>query len=137
MSSEATAAAALDELRALRDRMLPMLEVVAQEYETRTEPGYPIVLDNVESGGYFGINLDPGYGLYVMTDGQRVFAQLNIIGWRNDVRSSANQEKFSSLPYQGVRPVSASMTDNQLRNLIAELLSHWNFQPLLLFVTDS
>jgi hypothetical protein len=29
------------------------------------------------------------------------------------------------------------MTDNQLRNLIAELLSYWNTQPLMINVTDS
>jgi hypothetical protein len=58
----------VSELAALRERMLPMLKVIAREYETRTDPGYPVVLDNLE-GGYFGIMLDPQYGLYVMTDG--------------------------------------------------------------------
>src|SRR5690606_6894025 len=117
--------------------MLPMFEVVAQGYATRTEPGYPIVFDSVEENGYFGIHLDPGYGLYIMTDGTSVFAQINIIGWRTDVRSSANKEKFAALPFEGVRPVSNEMSDNQLRNLIAELLSYWNTQPLLMNHTDS
>jgi hypothetical protein len=137
MSTETTELPALEELRTLRDRMLPMLHVVGAEYDTRTEPGYPVIFDNVEEGGYFGINLDPGYGLYIMTDGQRITAQLNIIGWRTDVRSSANKEKFASLPFDGVRPVNNAMSDGQLRNLISELLSHWNRQPLNIRTSDS
>ena len=118
--------------------MLPMLHVVGAEYDTRTEPGYPVVFDNVEEGGYFGINLDPGYGLYIMmTDGQQITAQINIIGWRTDVRSSANKEKFTSLPFDGVRPINNAMSDGQLRNLISELLFHWNRQPLNIRTSDS
>jgi hypothetical protein len=134
---ETSESAGLEELKALRARMLPMFEAVAQEYASRVEPGYPIVFDSVEEGGYFGIHLDPGYGLYIMTDGESVFAQINIIGWRTDVRSSASKEKFAALPFEGVRPVSSRMSDNQLRNLIAELLSYWNTQPLLMNQTDS
>ncbi|HET7037543.1 MAG TPA: hypothetical protein VFI42_17795 [Thermomicrobiaceae bacterium] len=124
------------ELRALRERMLPMLRTIAREYATRSDPGYPVVLDNL-AAGYFGLMLDPQYGLYFMTDGERVIAQLSIVGWRGDVRSSAQKEKFSSLPFDGVRPVSSALSDNQLRNLLAELLSHWNTQPLIIRVTDS
>ncbi len=137
MSTETTEIHTLDELRTLRDRLLPMLQIVGAEYDTRTEPGYPVIFDNVEDGGYFGINLDPGYGLYIMTDGQQIVAQLNIIAWRTDVRSSANKEKFASLPFDGVRPVSNKMSDGQLRNLISELLSHWNRQPLNIRTSDS
>jgi hypothetical protein len=127
----------LEDLRELRDRMVPMLEVIAEDWDSRTEPGYPVVFDNVESNGYFGINLDPGYGLYVMIDDGQILAQLNVITWRTDVRSAANYEKFSSLPAGGVKPVSPSMTDGQLRNLISELLAHWNVQPLVIRMTDS
>lgn len=132
----AGATSRLDELAALRERMLPMLRVIAKEYETRTDPGYPVVLDNLE-GGYFGIMLDPQYGLYVMTDGESVFAQISMVGWRTDVRSSANKEKFTSLPFDGRRPISSEMSDSQLRNLLAELQLHWNTQPLMIRVTDS
>jgi hypothetical protein len=129
-------AGAMADLTALRERMLPMLQVIAREYKTRTDVGYPVVHDNLEAG-YFGIMLNPQYALYIMTDGQRVFAQLNIVGWRTDVRSSANKEKFTSLPFEGERPVSSAMSDNQLRNLLSELLSHWNTQPLMIRITDS
>jgi hypothetical protein len=125
------------ELRDLRDRMIPMFEVVAEDWAHRTEPGYPVVFDNVETNGYFGVTLDPGYSLFVMIDRGGIVAQLNVIAWRTDVRSAANYEKFTSLPAGGMKTLSAKMTDNQLRNLISELLSHWNVQPLVIRVTDS
>lgn len=127
----------LGQLRALRERMLPMLRTVAMEYRTRTDPGYPVILDNVESGGYFGILLAPGYGLSIMAEDGEVVAQLNIVGWRTDVRSSANKEKFTSVPFAGTRPVSSRMSDGLLRNILSELLSFFNTQPLMLNVTDS
>ncbi len=137
MSAESAEMNGVAALRRLRDRILPMLQEVAKEYETRTGPGYPVIMNDVDFGGYFGIMLDPAYGLYFMTDGQQIFAQINMVGWRNDVRSSANKEKFSGLPFGGVRPVPETLTSQQLRNLLAELLSHWNMQPLLIHHTDS
>lgn len=137
MNTATKGSGTLEELRALRARMLPMFQAVAEEYRHRTVPGYPLVFDNLEEGGYFGIHLDPSYSLYLMTDGETVFAQLSIIGWRTDVRSSANKEKFGGLPFDGVRSVSSKMSDNQLRNMIAEFLSYWNTQPLRMHVTDS
>ena len=137
MSADTVDTSGVAALALLRDRIFPMLQAVAKEYETRTEPGYPVLLDNVEFGGYFGIMLDPAYGLYFVTDGQRVFAQINMVGWRNDVRSSANKEKFAGMPFGGVRPVSADFSNEQLRNLISELLAHWNLQPLMIHRTDS
>lgn len=127
----------LADLRVLRDRMLPMLEVLREEWDSRTEPGYPVIFDNVDSNGYFGISLDPGYGLFVMIDEGQLTAQLNVVKWRTDVRSAANYEKFASLPGGGLKPVSPEMSDNQLRNLLSELLSHWNIQPMVIRVTDS
>lgn len=137
MNAESAEMRGIAALQRLRERVLPMLEAVAEEYETRTEPGYPVIMDNVDYGGYFGIMLDPAYGLYFLTDGQRIFAQINMVGWRNDVRSSANKEKFAGVPFGGVRPVPETLTDQQLRNLLAELLSHWNMQPLLIHHSDS
>ncbi|HVB63523.1 MAG TPA: hypothetical protein VNE17_02255 [Nitrolancea sp.] len=137
MSAESVEKSGVTALARLRVRIFPMLEAVAKEYETRTEPGYPVLMDNVEFGGYFGIMLDPSYGLYFVTDGQRVFAQINMIGWRNDVRSSANKERFAGVPFGGVRPVPDSLSNQQLRNLLSELLAHWNLQPLMIHRTDS
>jgi hypothetical protein len=137
MSADSVDTSGVAALARLRDRLFPMLEAVAKEYETRTEPGYPVLMDNVAFGGYFGIMLDPSYGLYFVTDGQRVFAQINMVGWRNDVRSSANKERFAGSPFGGVRPVSDSLSNEQLRNLLSELLAHWNLQPLMIHRTDS
>lgn len=127
----------IEDLRSLRDRMIPMFEALVEEWDNRTEPGFPVIYDNVDAAGYFGINLDPGYGLFVMIDDGQIFAQLNVIAWRTDVRSAANREKFSNLPAGGLKPVGPEMTDNELRNLISELLAHWNVQPLVIRVTDS
>ena len=137
MSTESAELNGVASLRRLRDRILPMLQEVARTYETRTEPGYPVIMNNVDDGGYFGIMLDPDYGLYFITDGQQLFAQINMVGWRNDVRSSANKEKFAGLPFGGVRPVPERFSNSQLRNLLADLLSHWNMQPLLIHHSDS
>ena len=127
----------LADLRDLRDRMMPMLEALPEEWEFRVEPGYPAIFDFVESSGYFGINLDPGYGLYIMIDEGQIVAQANVVTWRTDVRSSANYEKFAALPSGGIKPVSPDMSDGALRNLISELLAHWSVQPLVIRVTDS
>jgi hypothetical protein len=138
MSAQASSMEKLiEDMRMLRDRMVPMFEALAEEWTNRTEPGYPVIFDNVDSSGYFGINLDPGYGLYVMIEGGEIIAQLNVIAWRTDVRSAANREKFSSQPAGGVKSVSPAMSDNELRNLISELIAHWNVQPLVIRVTDS
>jgi hypothetical protein len=138
MSANAgTIEALIEDLGRLRDRMIPMFQAMGEEWENRTEPGYPVIFDNVESGGYFGMNLDPGYGLYVMVDEGQIIAQLNVVAWRTDVRSAANREKFSNLPTGGVKPISSDMSDNELRNLISELIAHWNVQPLVIRVTDS
>jgi len=137
MSAESAGVSGVAALERLRDRLLPMLNEVAREYRTRSEHGYPVIMDNVEADGYFGIMLAPAYGLSFMTDGEQLFAQINMVGWRNDVRSSANKEKFSGLPFTGVRPLPENLTDQQLRNLIAELLAHWNMQPLLIHQADS
>ena len=137
MSAESTELRGIADLKRLRDRVMPMLREVEKNYETRTEAEYPVVMDDVEFGGYFGIMLDPNYGLYFITDGQQLFAQIKMVGWRNDVRSSANKEKFTGLPFGGVRPIPDTMTDQQVRNLISELLSHWNMQPLFIHHSDS
>jgi hypothetical protein len=136
-SASTSAANSIAMLGRLRDRMLPMLQAVVDEYKTRSDPGYPVLLDNVEFGGYFGIMLDPAYGLYFITDGEEVFAQINMVGWRNDARSSANKERFAGTPFAGVRPVPETLSNQELRNLLSELLAHWNLQPLLLYRTDS
>ena len=51
-------------LEQVRERMLPMLRLVAEEYLPRVPEGYPIVVDSV-GNGVIGIEIDPNYALYV------------------------------------------------------------------------
>jgi hypothetical protein len=120
----------------LRDRMLPMLQVVAEEYQNRVPQGYPIVVDLPEQGT-LGLELDPGHSLYVVTEGDQVYADAHYRSSRYDARSSASREKFSGMPMDNRRPLSADPTDQTLRNLIAELCSRFNSQQLLIHITDT
>ncbi len=123
-------------LQSIRDRVLPMFEVVAAEYRTRVPSGYPIIVDDPERGEV-GLELDPNYALYFVSDGSRTFAELRFPLPRSDARSSASREKFSGLPYISRRPVNPDISDQGLRNLIAELMSRWNYQPLIIHITDT
>ena len=125
--------AALHEVRA---RMLPMLRFAAEEYRHRTPEGYPVVIDDPERGS-IGLHLDPSYALHVVSDGDRLYADLSYRSSRTDARSSASREKFSGLPFDDRRPLDPTVSDQALRNLIAELMSRWNFQPGVIHITDS
>ena len=87
--------------------------------------------------GVVGLELDPSHSLYFIDDGAVVQAQFHYRSPRNDAQSSASREKFSGLPVDDSRVVDASISDQGLRNLIAELLSRWNFQPLIIHITDT
>ena len=123
-------------LEQVRERMLPMLRLVAEEYRPRVAEGYPIVVDSV-ANGVIGIEIDPNYALYVTTDGNELFADYYVRSTRFDARSSASREKFSGSPSYDRRPFSAYTTDVQLRNMIAELMARHNYQPGLINITDS
>ena len=123
-------------LQEIRPRLLPMLRFAAEEYRHRTPEGYPVVVDAPESG-MVGIELDPSYALYVVTEGAQLYADLFYRSARNDARSSASREKFGGLPFSDRRPLAPSASDQELRNLIAELMSRWNFQPGIIHITDS
>jgi hypothetical protein len=126
----------LAQLEEVRDRFLPMLRFAADEYRHRVPDGYPVVVDMAD-GGAVGIELDPSYALYVVSDGDRLFADLYYRSSRNDARSSASREKFGGLPFDDRRPLPAPPSDQDLRNLLAELMSRWNFQPGIIHITDS
>ncbi|MER3437632.1 MAG: hypothetical protein C4346_08615 [Chloroflexota bacterium] len=126
----------VDVLQSIRDRVLPMFDVVAEEYRTRVPPGYPIIVDDPERGEV-GLELDPNYALYFVSDGSGTYAELRFPLPRSDARSSASREKFSGLPYISRRPVAPEISDQGLRNLIAELMSRWNYQPMIIHITDT
>ena len=126
----------IEMLQEVRPRLLPMLRFAAEEYRHRTPDGYPVVIDTPESGT-IGIELDSSHALYIVTDGTTLYADLYYRSFRNDARSSASREKFGGLPFSDRRPLAPSASDQELRNLIAELMSRWNFQSGIIHITDS
>jgi hypothetical protein len=123
-------------LEQVRERMLPMLRLVAAEYQPRVAEGYPIIVDSVPNG-VIGIEIDPNYALYVTSDGKDLFVDYYVRSSRIDARSSASREKFAGSPLYDRRPFSPYATDQQLRNMIAELMARHNYQPGLIHITDS
>ena len=125
----------LETLRDVRDRVLPMLELTADNYRSRVPAGYPNVVNNVE-GGTVGLEIDPNYALYFSTDGQVLFAEGYRRSHRSDNRAGGGYQKYGGQPSFDRRPLSPYVTDQELRNLIAELMSSYNMQPGLIHITD-
>jgi hypothetical protein len=125
----------VDQLAALRDRFLPMLTYAQQEYGFRVPAGYPVIIDDVKRG-VFGIELDPTHSLNITTDGERLYADLLFRSSRYDARSSASREKFGGSSVVDRRELPADVSDQWLRNVLAELMSRWNSQQTNLYFTD-
>ncbi len=123
-------------LEQVRNRLLPMLQLVAEQYRPRVAEGYPVVVDAVTQG-LVGLEIDPNYALYITSEGGQLYADFDYRSTRNDVRSSASREKFAGSPVYDRRPISPALTDVQLRNMVAELMTRHNFQPGLVHITDS
>ncbi|MCC6792091.1 MAG: hypothetical protein IT336_10405 [Thermomicrobiales bacterium] len=120
----------------IRDRIVPMLQVVAAEYRGRVPAGYPIIDDN-PAQGLIGLQLDPAHSLYITSDGDRLYADFYYRSTRFDARSSASREKFAGAPFQDRRALPADISDQGLRNLVAELCSRFNSQQLIIHITDT
>ncbi|MEZ4522772.1 MAG: hypothetical protein R3A46_14165 [Thermomicrobiales bacterium] len=133
-----TPAECIDQLRQLRPVVMPMLEACKERYTGRVRPGYPTMVDNIERGGVFGINLDPSFGAYFMTDGETVFAEVHRVALRTDTLSAANYEKFGGRPTQDRIDLDLSGDlIRQSRNVISRLLNAWTQQQTFLFRVDS
>lgn len=129
---------AIEQLQDLRFYVMPILEAFKEQYEGRVRPGYPTLVDNVEHGGVFGINLDPGFGVYFMTDGTSVYAELHRVSLRNDTLSAANYEKFAGRPVQ--QRIALDLEGDigtQSRNIVSRLLNAWNTQQTFIYRVDS
>lgn len=124
-----------ERLSEIRDRMVPMLEIAAQQYRQRVPDGYPHLVDAVENGT-FGIEIDPSHALFVTSNGHDLFAEIYRRAPRTDNRSSASRQKPAGVPFSDRRPLAADVDDQELRNLIAELMSYFNQQPGLIHITD-
>ncbi len=129
-------AQSLQQLAQIRDRLLPMLAFAAEEYRHRTPPGYPVVVDAVDRG-VVGLELDASYALYIVAESDGLYADMYRQSPRNDTRSSASRQKYGGLPFPDRRPIDANVSHQSLRNLIAEMMSLWNFQPGIIHITDS
>lgn len=123
-------------LAGVRERVLPMFRFAAKEYGHRMPTGYPVVVDDPDAGSV-GIELDPSFALYFVSDGDTVFADYYYRSARTDARSSASRQKHGGLPFSDRRPIDATMSDQGLRNLLAELMARWNQQPGIIYITDS
>ncbi|MDP9363646.1 MAG: hypothetical protein M3Q10_05375 [Chloroflexota bacterium] len=130
------AAQSVRQLEWVRERVLPMLRLAVDEYRHRTPESYPVVVDDPDNGTV-GIELDPNFALYFVTDGDEVHADFYYRSARNDARSSASRQKHGGLPFTDRRPLPPDVSDQALRNLLAELMSRWNFQPGVIDITDS
>jgi hypothetical protein len=130
------AVVSIELLADLRERVLPMLAVAAENYHRRVPEGYPVVVDAVDNG-VVGLELDPSYALYFTTDGADLFAQLYRRSPRTDALSSAGRQKESGLPVLDRRPLSPTVSDQGLRNLVNELMLYWNQQPGIIHISDS
>jgi hypothetical protein len=139
MAATATMSAeeAVGRLLELRARVMPILQAVRSEYQRRVRSGYPLIVDNVARGGVFGLTLDPGWGVYFMTDGTRLFAELHLTSLRYDTLAAANAEKFGGQPEIERRDIDAGWDDLQFRNLVSELLHFWNYQQTRIYRVDS
>jgi hypothetical protein len=113
-----------------------MFEQVARDYADRTPDGYPAIVDEPDRGAV-GIQLDPAHSLFLVSDGTNLFADFSYRSARTDARSSASREKFSGTPFFDRRPLDPGISDQGLRNLLSELISRWNMQPLIIHITDT
>jgi hypothetical protein len=120
----------------VRDRIIPMLQYIAEEYRGRVPVGFPVIVDLPEQATV-GLELDPGHSLYVVSDGEKLFADLYYRSSRWDARSSASREKFGGAAFDDRRPLPSDPSDQTLRNLVAELISRFNNQQTILYITDT
>ncbi len=89
MAVNVEASVSVEMLEQLRERVMPMLRLVAAEYRPRVPEGYPIIVDSV-ANGVVGMEIDPSYALYLTTDGNELLADYNYRSSRTDTRSSAS-----------------------------------------------
>ncbi len=120
----------------IRSRLLPMLEHTAASYRGRVPLGYPVVVDQPEQGTV-GLELDPSFALYIVSEDGKIYADLHRRAARNDARSSASRMKHGGLPFTDRRPLTDGTSDQTLRNLLAELMMYFNQQPGLIHISDS
>ena len=68
---------AVTELNRIRDRVMPMFDVVVDEYAHRTPAGYPEILDDADRG-VVGLLLDPSFSIHFVSDGTGLFVDMTL-----------------------------------------------------------
>jgi hypothetical protein len=125
----------MQDLQNIRNRVLPMFEVAAAQYQGRLAPGYPVIVDDVAKG-MVGLELDPNFALYITSDDTGLSAEVYRRIGRTDSRAHAGRQKYGGAPLADRRPLSPDVDDQTLRNLIAELKNYVNYMPGLMFLSD-
>lgn len=125
----------MTQLAEIRNRFLPILNSVADQYSGRVPAGYPHVIDNV-AGGTVGVEIDPSYAVFVTEDETGLFAEVYKRDPRIDARATAGRQKYAGTPVYDRRPVAGTLSDQELRNLVAELKSAFNTQPGIIYITE-
>jgi hypothetical protein len=125
----------MQDIRDIRDRIIPMLELVEEQYRGRVHEGYPVIVDEPERGTV-GVELDPSYALYITQDDTGLYAEVYRRLARIDNRATAQRQKYGGQPLSDRRPLPADVDDQTLRNLIAEVKNYVNFQPGMLWISD-
>jgi len=126
----------LDGFVSLRQRLLPMLQRIAEQLADRTVPGYPVLVDDPDHG-VVGIALAPGFGLYIAREGERTVLRRERILHRTLVHTSAGREWFGGEPYEESEEIDPSISDIELRDEVARLLAAWHKHPLIIRQSDS
>jgi hypothetical protein len=125
----------MQDLKSIRDRILPMMQIAVDQYQGRVQTGYPVIVDDVERGTV-GLELEPSFALYITRDDTGMYAEVYRRMARTDARATAQRQKYGGAPLADRRPLSPDVDDQTLRNLIAELKNYVNFQPGNIWLTD-
>lgn len=125
----------MHDLKDIRDRILPMMQVAAEQYHGRVTAGYPVIINEPERGAV-GLELDPNYALYITQDDTGLYAEVYRRMGRTDSQSTASRQKYGGRPMADRRPLPEDIDDQVLRNLIAELKNYVNYQPGMLWLSD-
>lgn len=125
----------MSSLAEIRNRFIPILNITVDQYRGRVPAGYPNLIDDVD-GGTLGLELDPSFAVYVTQDDEGLFAEVYKRDPRIDARATSSRQKYAGAPVHDRRPLETTPTDQDLRNLVAELKQAFNNQPGLIYVTD-
>ncbi|MCS7050656.1 MAG: hypothetical protein NZL87_03485 [Thermomicrobium sp.] len=125
-----------DGFAALRQRLLPLVRRVAEQLVDQTAPGYPVVIDDPEHR-VVGIALAPGFGLYLVGEGEQLHLRREWVQHRTLVHTAAGREWFGGEPVEEVEAIDPSISDVELRDELARLLATWHRHPLIIRQSES